>query len=89
MISISHPVDTLRNSALGEKLTLEFIEQIDALEVFNARCLRAADNAHAAEIAKRYSKAITAGSDAAHLARNRPRLPYLTAVQRHPPSFSG
>ena len=64
VISISHPVDTLRNSALGEKLTLEFIEQVDALEVFNARCLRAADNVHAAEIAKRYGKAITAGSDA-------------------------
>jgi predicted metal-dependent phosphoesterase TrpH len=64
VISISHPVDTLRNSALGEKLTLEFIEQVDALEVFNARCLRAADNAHAAEIAKRYGRAITAGSDA-------------------------
>ena len=44
VISISHPVDTLRNSALGEKLTLEFIEQVDALEVFNARCLRGADN---------------------------------------------
>jgi predicted metal-dependent phosphoesterase TrpH len=68
VISISHPVDTLRNSALGEKLTLEFIEQVDALEVFNARCLRAADNAHAAEIAKRYDKAITAGSDA-HILR--------------------
>jgi predicted metal-dependent phosphoesterase TrpH len=64
VISISHPVDTLRNSALGEKLTLEFIEQVDALEVFNARCLRAADNAHAAAIAKRYGKVITAGSDA-------------------------
>jgi predicted metal-dependent phosphoesterase TrpH len=64
VISISHPVDTLRNSALGEKLTLEFIEQVDALEVFNARCLRAKDNAHAAEIARRYGKAITAGSDA-------------------------
>ena len=33
VISISHPLDSLRNSALGEKLTLEIIEQIDALEV--------------------------------------------------------
>ena len=63
-ISVSHPVDTLRNSALGEKLTLEVIDQVDALEVFNARCLRGADNVRAAELAAHYGKAITAGSDA-------------------------
>jgi predicted metal-dependent phosphoesterase TrpH len=64
VVSISHPLDSLRGSALGERLTLEFIEQVDALEVFNARCLRAADNQRAAELAKRYGKAVTAGSDA-------------------------
>ncbi len=64
VISISHPLDSLRGSALGEKVTLEIIEQVDALEVFNARCLRAADNARAAELAKQYRKAVTAGSDA-------------------------
>jgi hypothetical protein len=64
VISISHPLDTMRNSALGEKLTLEVIDHVDALEVFNARCLRGADNLRAAELAKKYSKAITAGSDA-------------------------
>ena len=64
VISISHPLDSLRGSALGEKVTLEIIEQVDALEVFNARCLRAADNTRAAELAKRYGKAVTAGSDA-------------------------
>ncbi len=42
----------------------KIIDQVDALEVFNARCLRGADNVRAAEIAKRYGKAITAGSDA-------------------------
>ena len=64
VISISHPLDSLRGSALGEKVTLEIIEQVDALEVFNARCLRAADNTRAAELAKKYGKAVTAGSDA-------------------------
>lgn len=64
VISISHPLDSLRGSALGEQVTLEFIEQVDALEVFNARCLRAADNARAAELAQRFGKAVTAGSDA-------------------------
>lgn len=63
VISVSHPLDALRGSALGERLTLEIIEQVDALEVFNARCLRAADNRRAAELARRYGKAGTAGSD--------------------------
>lgn len=64
VVSISHPLDSLRGSALGERLTLEFIEQVDALEVFNARCLRASDNRRAAELAKHCGKAVTAGSDA-------------------------
>ena len=63
LISVSHPLDSLRGSALGERLTLEIIEQVDALEVFNARCLKAEDNRRAAELAKRYGKAGTAGSD--------------------------
>ncbi|OIO90206.1 MAG: hypothetical protein AUK03_13400 [Anaerolineae bacterium CG2_30_64_16] len=64
VISISHPVDRYRNSALGERHTLEIIDRVDALEVFNARCLSAADNEHAAALAARHGKAITAGSDA-------------------------
>ncbi len=64
VISVSHPLDSLRGSALGERLTLEIIEQVDALEVFNARCLRADDNRRADELVKRYGKAGTAGSDA-------------------------
>ncbi|PKO22466.1 MAG: phosphotransferase [Chloroflexi bacterium HGW-Chloroflexi-1] len=68
VISISHPLDRLRGSALGETHTLEIIDQVDALEVFNARCLLATDNAHAAALAARHGKAITAGSDAHTLA---------------------
>jgi len=64
VISISHPVDRFRNSALGERHTLEIIDRVDALEVLNARCLLAADNARAAALAARHGKAITAGSDA-------------------------
>lgn len=64
VISISHPLDSMRNSALGEAHTLEIIDQVDALEVFNARCLRGADNLRAGELAKQHGKAITAGSDA-------------------------
>jgi predicted metal-dependent phosphoesterase TrpH len=68
VISVSHPVDRLRDSPLGERLTLQIIAQVDALEVFNARCLLAADNHRAAGLAARYGKAITAGSDAHTLA---------------------
>ncbi len=64
VISISHPLDRLRDSALGERHTLEIIGQVDALEVFNARCFLAADNARAARLAALHGKAITAGSDA-------------------------
>lgn len=68
VVSISHPLDGLRGSALGEALTLSIIDQVDALEVFNARCLRGRDNARAAELATRHGKLITAGSDAHTLA---------------------
>jgi predicted metal-dependent phosphoesterase TrpH len=64
VISISHPVDRWRGSALGERLTLQIIEKVDALEAFNARCLAAADNVRAARLAAQHGKAVTAGSDA-------------------------
>ena len=64
VVSISHPCDRLRGSALGERLTLEIIDQVDALEVFNARCFLDADNRRAAELARQHGKAVTAGSDA-------------------------
>jgi predicted metal-dependent phosphoesterase TrpH len=63
VISVSHPLDRLRNSAMGEQNTLAIIEQVDALEVFNARCLLPADNRRAAELATRHNKLGTAGSD--------------------------
>lgn len=68
VISVSHPVDRLRGSALGEALTLSVIDQVDALETFNARCLFAAYNRRAAELAARHGKLTTAGSDAHTLA---------------------
>ncbi len=63
VISISHPVDRYRHSAMGEARTLQIIDRVDALEGFNARCMAAADNQHAAELARSHGKAMTAGSD--------------------------
>lgn len=68
VISISHPLDAWRGSAMGLARTLAIIDQVDALEVFNARCLRAQFNQRAAELAQQYGKLITAGSDAHTLA---------------------
>jgi predicted metal-dependent phosphoesterase TrpH len=63
-ISIPHPLDTLRSSAMGLENVLQIIDQVDALEVLNARCVRPADNLAAVELAAAHGKLITAGSDA-------------------------
>lgn len=64
VISIPHPLDSLRSSAMGLENVLQIIEQVDALEVLNARCVKEKDNEAAAELAKKYGKLATAGSDA-------------------------
>jgi hypothetical protein len=63
-ISVSHPYDRLRKGAWEEADLLEIIDQVDALEVFNSRCLFPEDNLKAAATAKKYNKLGTVGSDA-------------------------
>ena len=60
VISIPHPLDSLRSSAMGLENVLQIIEQVDALEVLNARCVKGKDNEAAAELAKKYGKLATA-----------------------------
>lgn len=65
VIAIPHPLDSLRGgSALGLEATLRIIDQVDAIEVLNARCMRASDNEQVRQIAQKYGKLMTAGSDA-------------------------
>lgn len=65
IVSVPHPVDRIRrHPALGKKALLRVIDQIDMIEGYNGRCLLAADNQHAREIARQYGKPLTAGSDA-------------------------
>ncbi len=64
VISVPHPFESLRSSALARGALLEIIDQVDALEVFNARCLLQRDNRQAREWADLYGKLATAGSDA-------------------------
>jgi predicted metal-dependent phosphoesterase TrpH len=63
-ISVSHPFDRLRHGAWRRERLLEIIDQVDALEVFNARCIFPADNAKALDLAQRHNKLKTVGSDA-------------------------
>ena len=64
VISIPHPLDSLRRSAMGRENVLQVLDEVDALEALNARCVRPADNSAAAELAAAHGKLITAGSDA-------------------------
>lgn len=62
-IGIPHPFDLRRHGWRLLEL-LELLPEVDAVEVFNARCLRKALNDHALAFAKKYEKPMLAGSDA-------------------------
>lgn len=64
VISISHPFDRLRKGAWQEADLLRITDQIDAIEIFNARCLFPADNERALAFAQQHGLPGTAGSDA-------------------------
>lgn len=87
VISIPHPLDSLRRSAMGRENVLAVIDQVDALEVRNARCVRAADNAAAAELAAAHGKLITAGSDAHTLSEVAQCYVTLPPFEDNPVSF--
>jgi len=64
VVGVSHPADRLRKEAMGLARLEPIVDLVDALEVFNARCLSAADNIAAREFAARHGKIGFAGSDA-------------------------
>lgn len=63
-ISVSHPFDRLRNGAWQEEDLLEILPEVDAIEVFNSRCMNPQFNQLAQEFARRHDVAGTVGSDA-------------------------
>jgi predicted metal-dependent phosphoesterase TrpH len=63
-ISVSHPFDRLRKGAWDEPDLLRIMDQVDAVEVFNARCLYPEDNALAVAFAQKHNLRGTIGSDA-------------------------
>ncbi|MCC7206338.1 MAG: PHP domain-containing protein [Anaerolineae bacterium] len=63
-ISVSHPFDRLRKGAWRLEDLLQIVDLVDAVEVFNARCLFPQDNARALDFAHEHGKPGTVGSDA-------------------------
>lgn len=64
VISVSHPYDRLRKGAWEEADLTRIIDQVDAIEVFNARCIYREDNDKAAAFARQHGLTGTVGSDA-------------------------
>ena len=64
LVCIPHPFDTLRHSALDDRIIETIIEQVDIIEVFNARSplMHGSDKANV--LAEKYGILKSAGSDA-------------------------
>ncbi len=63
LVNIPHPFDSIRPTALGEKLVEEIVAQIDILEVFNSRNLLSPHSISAPDFACKHGLAQSAGSD--------------------------
>ena len=63
-ISVSHPFDRWRSGHWQEEDLLEILPDIDAIEVYNSRCMLAEFNQKAQQFAERHHLAGTVGSDA-------------------------
>lgn len=64
VIAIAHPFDRYRRGAWQLDGLLRIVDQVDAIEVFNARCLHKEDNPKALAFAQEHNKLMTSGSDA-------------------------
>jgi hypothetical protein len=63
-ISVSHPFDEWRSGHWREEDLLEILPQVDAIEVYNSRCMRPQFNREAGQFAEKHHLAGTVGSDA-------------------------
>jgi len=64
IVCIPHAFDVFRPSALGEKIVEKIAQEIDIVEVFNARCLLHRSSEKALAFARKYNIVQGAGSDA-------------------------
>jgi predicted metal-dependent phosphoesterase TrpH len=63
-ISVSHPYDTHRKGGWNEADLLEIVPDVDAIEVFNSRCMDPRFNHKAKAFAEKHNIPGTVGSDA-------------------------
>lgn len=63
-ISVSHPFDKFREGGWAEEDLLEILPHVDAIEVYNSRCVYPRFNRAAREFAEKHNIAGTVGSDA-------------------------
>jgi hypothetical protein len=63
-ISVSHPFDRWRSGHWQEADLLEILPEVDAIEVFNSRCVLPQFNQEAQQFAEEHHLAGTVGSDA-------------------------
>jgi predicted metal-dependent phosphoesterase TrpH len=63
-ISVSHPFDSWRSGAWKLEHLVEIAPLVDAIEIFNARCMVPTANRLASEFAHQYALPGTVGSDA-------------------------
>jgi len=63
-ISVSHPFDRLRKGGWEESDLLEILPDVDAIEVYNSRCMNPNFNRQAQAFAENHNVAGTVGSDA-------------------------
>jgi predicted metal-dependent phosphoesterase TrpH len=63
-ISVSHPFDTMRKGGWKEPDLLEILPDVDAIEVYNSRCMNPKFNREARQFAEKHNIAGTVGSDA-------------------------
>ena len=68
MIGVAHPFDRYRKGAWTAESLERIVDQVDAIEVFNSRCLKQEDNDRALAFAEQQGKLMTCGSDA-HIRR--------------------
>ncbi len=63
-ISVSHPFDRMREGGWREEDLLEILPLVDAIEVYNSRCMFPRFNREAKRFAEKHNLAGTVGSDA-------------------------
>jgi len=64
LVCIPHPYDRLRYSAFKNRVLDDIMPYVDIIETFNARSLSPRSSTRALELARKYGKPASAGSDA-------------------------